>query len=268
MGGARARCSAGLTAAVREAAAAQAAAAQRAPLSHVYPPRPPRAPPRYTAAGYQAVLRQCGARGLEAGHPVRPVRDPGHHPVGHLRQHPPQGARCAVQTSCRCSQPASLRFDLNFVAKTPCFPLLRACRHTSLCCTSHPPAMHHLLCTFLAPSSHLPACLHPHATGGLADRQDARARPHRVRHPRRHGPGARFARCACCPGMLRLLPGAPAGPRRCRVGGLWRTCSAGLPLCELRCSSFPTRGPLPPLWYRRTPATSSCASSAPAPPAC
>lgn len=48
---------------------------------------------RADPGGYQAVLRERGEGGLEAGHAVRPVRDAGHHAERDLRQHPPQGAR-------------------------------------------------------------------------------------------------------------------------------------------------------------------------------
>ena len=48
------------------------------------------APPAPTAP--RCPSPATGARGLEAGHAVRPVRDAGHHPVRHLCQHPPQGA--------------------------------------------------------------------------------------------------------------------------------------------------------------------------------
>ena len=74
---------------------------------------------RADAGGHQAVLRQRGEGGVEAGHAQRPVRDRGHHAVRHLCQHPPQGTYSAA-ASCQWVQCLPCQTESSFHHHVSC----------------------------------------------------------------------------------------------------------------------------------------------------
>jgi hypothetical protein len=88
--------------------------------------------------GYQAVLRQRREGGVEARHPLRPVRDARHHAERHLRQHAPQGEKRNKKEKRKREKTALFAFALSRRRRLVCGPFSAAEKTTPSCSPQSP----------------------------------------------------------------------------------------------------------------------------------